>query len=271
MDYKKVEKLSNGEWVLTEVKKEFGNYPGFYRNLPPGSACPTFRVDVPPFSLAETEEELLEKLREAETNLPENPLPGIGAAIESGSFWKNIRYLPVVSGEDREEFFKEEGIPYKKFLDLTVSVRGFLPGGEASVLIRKEHLALMGKTEEELFEVAYKNLEETPPSICFRAEEEEGMAPIVAIRSQYSDDAYGARIILRQNLPEEIEGLGARFFVVGSKGELVLFPYFVSDEDAAELRRVHETITSNPEILSPGDFVNTTVYEVEDGEIRIAE
>lgn len=268
MDYRKIEEMSNGEWVLTEIKKEYGNYPGFHRNLPPGSACPTFRVDIPPFSLAETEEELLAKLREAETNLPENPLPGIGAAIESGDFWKNIRYLPVISGEDREEFFKEEGIPYRKFLDLTVYVRGFLPGGENSILIRKEHLALMDKTEEELFEVAYKNLEETPPSICFRAEEE-GMAPIVAIRSQYGDDAYGARIILRKNLPEEVEGLGSRFFVFGSKGELVLFPYFVSKEDAAELRRVHEGITS--EVLPPEDFVNTTVYEVENGEIRIAE
>ena len=269
MDYKKVENLSNGEWVLTTIKKEYGNFPGFHRNLPPGSACPTFRVDIPPFSLAETEEELLEKLREAEAKLPENLLPGIGEAIESGDFWETLRYLPVISGEDREEFFKEEEIPHKKFLDLTVYVRGFLPGGENSILIRKEHLALIGKTEEELFEVAYKNLEETPPSICFRAEEE-GMVPIVAIRSLYGDDAFGARIILRRNLPEEVEDLGSRFFVIGSKGELVLFPYIVSEEDVAELRRVHEAITSNPEFLPPKDFVNTTVYMVEDGEIRIA-
>lgn len=269
MDYKKVENLSNGEWVLTEVKKEYGNYPGFYRNLPPGSACPTFRVDVPPFSLAETEEELLEKLREAEAILPENLLPGVEDAVVSGVFWENLRYLPVISGETREEFFKEEGIPYKKFLNLVVSVRGFLPGGETSVLIRKEHLALIGKTEEDLFEVAYKNLEETPPSICFKSEEE-GLATIVVIRSQYGDDAYGARIILRRNLPEEVEGLGSRFFVIGSKGVLVLFPYIVSEEDVAELRRVHEAIASNPEILPPEDFVNTTVYEVVDGEIRIA-
>ena len=268
MDYKKIEKISNGEWVLTEVKKEYGNYPGFRRNLPPGSACPTFRVDIPPFSLAETEEGLLEKLREAEAKLPENPLPGIGGAIESGDFWENLRYLPAISGEDREEFFKEEGIPYKKFLDLTVSVRGFLPGGENSILIRKEHLALIGKTEEELLEVAYKNLEETPPSICCFRAEEEGMAPIIAIRSMYGDDAFGARIILRRNLPEEIEDLGSRFFVIGIKGELVLFPYFVSKEDVAGLRRLHEAITS--ENVSPGDFVNSTVYMVEDGEIRIA-
>lgn len=268
MDYKKIEALSNGEWVLTKIKKEYGNYPGFRRNLPPGSLCTTFRVDIPPFSLAETEEELLEALRKAEAELPENPLPGIGAAIESGDFWKNIRYLPVISGEDREEFFEKEGIPYRKFLDLAVCVRGFLPGGENSILIRKEHLALMDKTEEELFEVAYKNLEETPPSICFRAEEE-GMAPIVAIRSQYGDDAYGARLFLRRNLPEEVEGLGSRYFVIGSKGELVLFPYIVSEEDVAELRRVHEGITS--ELVAPEDFVNTTVYEVVDGEIRIAE
>ena len=66
MDYKKIEAISNGEWVLTEIKKEYGNYLGFHRNLPPGTLCPAFRVDVPPFSLAETEEELLEKLREAE-------------------------------------------------------------------------------------------------------------------------------------------------------------------------------------------------------------
>ena len=52
MDYKKVENLSNGEWVLTEIKKEYGNYLGFHRNLPPGTLCPAFRVDVPPFSLA---------------------------------------------------------------------------------------------------------------------------------------------------------------------------------------------------------------------------
>ena len=63
MDYKKVENLSNGEWVLTEIKKEYGNYLGFHRNLPPGTLCPAFRVDVPPFSLAETEEELLEELK----------------------------------------------------------------------------------------------------------------------------------------------------------------------------------------------------------------
>ena len=270
MDYKKIEKISNGEWVLTEVKKEYGNYPGFRRNLPPGSLCTTFRVDVPPFSLAETEEELLEKLREEEARLPETPLPEIGNAIESGDFWKTLRYLPVISGGDREEFFEKEGIPYKKFLDLTVSVRGFLPGGENSILIRKEHLALIGKTEEELFEVAYKNLEETPPSICCFRAEEEGMAPIIAIRSLYGDDAFGARIILRRNLPEEIEDLGSRFFVIGSKGELVLFPYIVSKEDVAELRRVHEAITSNPEFVSPGDFVNSTVYMVEDGEIKIA-
>lgn len=269
MDYKKIEKISNGEWVLTEVKKEYGNYPGFRRNLPPGSACPTFRVDIPPFSLAKTEEELLAKLREEEAKLPENPLPGIGGAIESGDFWDTLRYLPVISGGDREEFFEKEGIPYKKFLDLTVSVRGFLPGGENSVLIRKEHLAMIGKTEEELFEVAYKNLEETPPSICFRAEAGGG-ADIVAIRSMYGDDAYGARIILRRNLPEEVEDLGSRFFVIGSKGELVLFPYIVSEEDVAELRRVHEAITSNPEFLPPKDFVNSTVYMVEDGEIKIA-
>lgn len=269
MDYKKIETLSNGEWVLTEVKKEYGNYPGFRRNLPPGSVCPTFRVDVPPFSLAETEDELLEKLREEEAKLPENPLPEIGDAIESGDFWENLRYLPVISGEDREEFFKEEEIPHKKFLDLTVSVRGFLPGGEGSVLIRKEHLALIGKTEGELFEVAYKNLEETPPSILVK-QEEEGMPPIIAIRSLYGDDAYGARIILRKNLPAEVEGLGSRFFVIGSKGELVLFPYIVSKEDVAELRRVHEAITSNPEFVAPGNFVNSTVYMVEDGEIKIA-
>ena len=144
-----------------------------------------------------------------------------------------------------------------------------MPGGEGSVLIRKEHLALMDKTEEELFEVAYKNLEETPPSILVK-QEEEGMAPIIAIRSLYGDDAYGARIILRRNLPEEVEDLGSRFFVIGSKGELVLFPYIVSKEDVAELRRVHEAITSNPEFVAPGNFVNSTVYMVEDGEIKIA-
>lgn len=263
MDYKKVENLSNGEWVLTEVKKEYGNYPGFYRNLPPGSACPTFRVDVPPFSLAETEEELLEKLREAEARLPENPLPGVGDAVVSGVFWENLRYLPVISGETREEFFEKEGVPYRKFLDLAVSVRGFLPGGEKSVLIRKEHLALIGKTEEELFEEAYKNLEETPPS-------RSDVITIRTIRSQYGDDAFGARIILRQNFPEEVEGLGSRFFVIGSKGELVLFPHIVSEEDVAELRRFHKAISSNPEIVAPEDFVNSTVYEVVDGEIKIA-
>lgn len=267
MDYKKIEAISNGEWVLTEIKKEYGNYLGFHRNLPPGTLCPAFRVDVPPFSLAETEEELLEKLREAEAKLPKNLIPGFENAIESDVFLEKLRYLPVISGKEREEFFEKEGIPYRKFLDLVVSVRGFLPGGENSVLIRKEHLALMDKTEEELFEVAYKNLEETLPSICFKAEED-GKADIVAIRSRYGDDAYGARIILRQNLPEEIEGLGSRFFVIGGKGELVLFPYIVSEEDVAELRRVHKAATS--EFIAPEDFVNTTVYMVEDGEIKIA-
>ena len=150
-----------------------------------------------------------------------------------------------------------------------VSVRGFLPGGETSVLIRKEHLALIGKTEEELFEEAYKNLEETPPSICFKSEEE-GLAAIVVIRSQYGDDAYGARIILRQNISEVVEGLGLRFFVIGSNGELVLFPYLVSEEDVTHIRNVHEAITSNQELVAPEDFVNSTVYEVVDGEIKIA-
>ena len=36
MDYKKIEAISNGEWVLTEVKKEYGNYPGIC--LPAASA-----------------------------------------------------------------------------------------------------------------------------------------------------------------------------------------------------------------------------------------
>ena len=169
MDYKKVENLSNGEWVLTEVKKEYGNYPGFYRNLPPGSACPTFRVDVPPFSLAETEEELLEKLREAEARLPENPLPGVGDAIKSDLFWEKLQYFPIISGSDWEDFFKNEKIPFQKFRHITghitVFVRGFLPGGESSVLIRKDHLALIKKTEEELFEEAYNNLEGITPSV----------------------------------------------------------------------------------------------------------
>lgn len=263
MDYKKIEAISNGEWVLTEIKKEYGNYPGFHRNLPPGTLCPAFRVDVPPFSLAETEAELLEKLREAEAKLPKNLIPGFENAIESDVFLEKLRYLPVISGKEREEFFEKEGIPYRKFLDLVVSVRGFLPGGENSVLIRKEHLALMDKTEEELFEVAYKNLEETPPS-------RSDVITIRTIRSQYGDDAFGARIILRQNLPEEVEGLGSRFFVIGSKGELVLFPHIVSEEDVAELRRFHKAISSNPEIVAPEDFVNSTVYEVVDGEIKIA-
>lgn len=269
MDYKKIEEMSNGEWVLTTIKKEYGDYLGFRRNLPPGTLCPAFRIDAPPFFFAETEDELLEKLREAEARLLKNPIPGFENAIESGVFLEKLRYLPVISGGDREEFFKEEGIPYRKFLDLTVYVRGFLPGGEASVLIRKEHLALIGKTEEELFEEAYKNLEETPPSIWFKPEED-GQADIAAICSLYGDDAYGARIILRQNLPAEIEGLGSRFFVIGSKGELVLFPYIVSEEDVAELRRVHEEVASNPEFVAPEDFVNSTVYMAEDGEIRIA-
>lgn len=260
MDYKKVENLSNGEWVLTTIKKEYGDYLGFRRNLPPGTLCPAFRIDAPPFSLAETEEELLEKLREAEAKLPKNLIPGFENAIESGVFLEKLRCLPVISGEEREEFFKKEGIPYKKFLDLVVSVRGFLPGGETSVLIRKEHLALIGKTEEELFEEAYKNLEEIPPS----------RSDVITIRSQYDDDAFGARIILRKNLPEEVEGLGSRFFVIGSKGELVLFPCLVSEEDVAEVHRIHEAITSNPELVAPEDFVNSTVYEVVDGEIKIA-
>lgn len=96
------------------------------------------------------------------------------------------------------------------------------------------------------------------------------MAEIVAIRCQYGDDAFGARIILRKNLPEEVEGLGSRFFVIGSKGELVLFPHLVSEEDVAHIRNVHEAITSNQELIAPEDFINSTVYEVVDGEIKIA-
>jgi hypothetical protein len=169
MDYKKIEAISNGEWVLTEVKKEYGNYPGFHRNLPPGSLCTTFRVDVPPFSLAETEEELLEKLQSAEEELLEKPLQGIGDAIESDLFWEKLQYFPIISGSDWEDFFKNEEIPFRKFRHITgritVFVRGFLPGGESSVLIRKDHLALIKKTEEELFEEAYNNLEGITPSV----------------------------------------------------------------------------------------------------------
>lgn len=169
MDYKKIEAISNGEWVLTEIKKEYGNYLGFHRNLPPGSLCTTFRVDVPPFSLAETEEELLAKLQSAEEELLEKPLQGIGDAIESDLFWEKLQYFPIISGSDWEDFFKNEEIPFRKFRHITgritVFVRGFLPGGESSVLIRKDHLALIKKTEEELFEEAYNNLEGITPSV----------------------------------------------------------------------------------------------------------
>ena len=49
-----------------------------------------------------------------------------------------------------------------------------------------------------------------------------------------------------------------------------MFPHIVSEEDVAELRRFHKAISSNPEIVAPEDFVNSTVYEVVDGEIKIA-
>ena len=112
MDYKKIEAISNGEWVLTEVKKEYGNYPGFHRNLPPGSLCTTFRVDVPPFSLAETEEELLAKLQSAEEELLEKPLQGIGDAIESDLFWEKAPVLPYYLRLRLGGIFQNEEIPF---------------------------------------------------------------------------------------------------------------------------------------------------------------
>lgn len=165
------------------------------------------------------------------------------------------------------------GVPFKQVDDLAVVYRIDVPIkddllGQASMMIRNEHMELYGITKEELFEVAYTNTKvlyppllmcmDTPEVLFLGAENlleggsKKGQGFMYILTNK--EKSYGATSLLYPEVMEQAKGIiGEDFYILpSSQHETILVPKSI--EDARNLgimvREVNVNEVEREEVLS---------------------
>ena len=168
-------------------------------------------------------------------------------------------------------------VPHRRFLDLAVVYCLQLSDGGreyASVLIRKKYMDLWHRSEEQLWEEAWRNMQELKPCEIIRMEDlvteltqhaEE--SPLYVLTGK--DRCYGAVWITQlQELERAADILGDRFYILPSSiHEVILLPasFHMKSEELREMVR-----SINGSVVSPEDVLSDSVYYYDGKELSIA-
>lgn len=167
----KVKKNNGVELTGIVAKKEkINSFPTIYIN-------DYYTENMTDKECEQTAQEIYKKLKEAE----------LSEAVDMSSFFdykkakKGIGYK-LINTKKNQELLKE--IPHREFFDLSMVYFYLVPdcrlGGEATVLIKNNHIRAWKIKEEELYRTAYENMPELFPS---RLDSMENL-----LRDLYQDD-----------------------------------------------------------------------------------
>lgn len=173
---------------------------------------------------------------------------------------------------------KLKTMPYKRFLDLAVIFYIDTENGQCSAVIGNDMLGHYGKTEEEVYEAAVRNME-TPVAIDIKdiiKEKEDEEIPEEGAMEMYvltnDKKMFGAAAMLNKGFIRGVlEKQGSRkgYIIPSSVHEIILVPVY-EDADAEELREMVREVNRNYldacELLS----YNVYVYDMGTDEITIA-
>ena len=184
-------------------------------------------------------------------------------------FRRNV-FLRLINREKNKE--QLEKLPYREFMDLAVVYYYSVPisgGTYGTLLITKEHLALLEITEEELHQAAQSNCERfRPAKICCMEDVICNLGRKLGVEVQDSKCGYpflyvltnvngmfGASAMIN---PKELEYFSKRinnsFYILPSSvHELILVPYsreFCVEYFAGMVREINETQVEATEVLS---------------------
>lgn len=196
--------------------------------------------------------------------------------MDWGKAEKNIK-MRLVNYEMNMEKLKT--MPYKRFLDLAVIFYIDTENGQCSAVIGNDMLGHYGKTEEEVYEAAVRNME-TPVAMgineIMKENKWDGEIPEEGHAEMYvltnDKKMFGAAAMLNKGLIRgvlEKAGRKKGYIIPSSVHEVILVPVY-EDADAGELkemvREVNDSSVAALEILS----YNVYVYDMETDEVTIA-
>lgn len=184
-------------------------------------------------------------------------------------FQKNV-FMRLVNREKNEK--QLEKLPYMEFLDLAVVYYYSVPVGEetlGTMVITKEHLELLGITQEELHQTALKNEEQFQPvkircmeevvyelgkRLGVNVQETEAVSPFLHVLTN-SRGLYGAVAMINQEkLEHYARQINNSFYLLPSSiHEVILVP--ASNEISLEyfadmVREINQTQVDATEVLS---------------------
>ena len=201
--------------------------------------------------------------------------------------WENFRrnvFMRIVNTERNRELLK--GIPHQEFLDLSVVYYYSVPiseGMTGTLVITREHLDLLGISEEELHETAKNNVERFRPAkvrcmeevVCNLAErlgvevqEASSQYPYLYVLTN-KEGMFGAvSIALEEELKNFSKRINNSFYILPSSvHEVILLPsseQFCVEYFSALVREINETQVDPTEVLSDSIYF----YDKESNTVR---